>query len=323
MHFNFTDRVRKVLAMAREEAVGLRHDHVGTEHLLLALIRENEGVSAAVLAAFEVEPPQIRDRVEQAVRPGKVTISLGELPYTSQAKRALQYTMDEARALNHPYVGTEHLLLGLLRVDQGLAAQVLTGLGITLETARMHTLKLLGSPRDRQRPESPRGWLRRILEPHAPQEAPRVEREPPPRVSPQPAGFRITLDDTSSLPIYEQIIQQVQEGVATGRLQPGDRLPPVRQLADELEIAPGTVARAYGELERVGVVVTEGARGTRVAERVQQPLTPEHRPATLVGLLRPVVVAAYHLGASASELRDALQQAMRGIFDKEEGGAAS
>ncbi len=107
---------------------------------------------------------------------------------------------------------------------------------------------------------------------------------------------------------------QVQEAVATGRLQPGERLPPVRRLADQLDIAPGTVARAYGELERLGMVVTEGARGTRVAERKQNPLPEAERPDTLVGLLRPVAVAAFHLGATAAELRTALEEAMRDIF---------
>jgi len=104
--------------------------------------------------------------------------------------------------------------------------------------------------------------------------------------------------------------------VATGQLRPGDRLPTVRQLADDLDIAPGTVARAYGELERLGILVTEGARGTRVAEQ-QKPLVPDaERPNTLVGLLRPVAVAAFHLGASADELRAALDEAMKGIYDQ-------
>lgn len=145
MNYNFTDRVRKVLAMAREEAIRLQHDYVGTEHILLGLIREGEGVAAAVLMNLSVDLEQIHERIEESVRKGKATIALGELPYTSRAKKVLEYAMAEARELNHSYVGTEHLLLGLLREEKGIAAQVLNSLGVSLEDARAETLKLLGS----------------------------------------------------------------------------------------------------------------------------------------------------------------------------------
>ena len=145
MNYNFTDRVRKVLAMAREEAIRLQHDYVGTEHLLLGLIREGEGVAAAVLTNLNVDLEQIHERVEESVRKGKATIALGELPYTSRAKKVLEFAMAEARDFNHSYVGTEHLLLGLLREEKGIAAQVLNSLGVTLDEAREETLKVLGS----------------------------------------------------------------------------------------------------------------------------------------------------------------------------------
>lgn len=145
MNYNFTDRVRKVLAMAREEAIRLQHDYVGTEHILLGLIREGEGVAAAVLVDLNVDLEQIHDRVEESVRKGKATIALGELPYTSRAKKVLEFSMAEARDFNHSYVGTEHLLLGLLREEKGIAAQVLNSLGVTLDEAREDTLKILGS----------------------------------------------------------------------------------------------------------------------------------------------------------------------------------
>ena len=145
MNYNFTDRVRKVLAMAREEASRLQHDYVGTEHILLGLIREGEGVAAAVLTNLNVDLDQIHERVEESVRKGKATIALGELPYTSRAKKVLEFAMAEARDFNHSYVGTEHLLLGLLREEKGIAAQVLNSLGVTLDEARAETLKVLGS----------------------------------------------------------------------------------------------------------------------------------------------------------------------------------
>jgi ATP-dependent Clp protease ATP-binding subunit ClpC len=145
MNHNFTDRVRKVLTMAREEAIRLQHDYVGTEHLLLALIREGEGVAAAVLTNLNVDLEQIHERVEESVRKGKATIAQGDLPYTSRAKKVLEFAMAEARDFNHSYIGTEHLLLGLLREEKGIAAQVLNSLGVTLEEAREETLKVLGS----------------------------------------------------------------------------------------------------------------------------------------------------------------------------------
>jgi ATP-dependent Clp protease ATP-binding subunit ClpC len=145
MNYNFTDRVRKVLAMARDEAIRLQHDYVGTEHILLGLIREGEGVAAAVLTNLSADLDQIHERIEESVKPGKATIALGELPYTSRAKKVLEFAMAEARELNHSYVGTEHLLLGLLREEKGIAAQVLNSLGISLEEARAETLKVLGS----------------------------------------------------------------------------------------------------------------------------------------------------------------------------------
>ena len=144
-NFNFTERVRKVLSMARQEAIRLQHDYVGTEHILLGLIREGEGVAAHVLGNLGVDLDQVHERVTESVRQGKATIALGELPYTSPAKKVLEFAMSEARELNHSYVGTEHLLLGLLRESKGIAAQVLNSLGVSVEDARSETLKVLGS----------------------------------------------------------------------------------------------------------------------------------------------------------------------------------
>ncbi len=141
----FTPRSKKVLELALREALQLGHNYIGTEHILLGLIREGEGVAAAVLTNLSVDLEQVQERVEESVRRGKATIALGELPYTSRAKKVLEFAMAEARELNHQYVGTEHLLLGLLREEKGIAAEVLNQLGVTLEDARRETLKLLGS----------------------------------------------------------------------------------------------------------------------------------------------------------------------------------
>jgi ATP-dependent Clp protease ATP-binding subunit ClpC len=144
--YNFTERVRKVLAMAREEAARLHHEYVGTEHILLGLIREGEGVAAAVLQNLSVDLDEIQQKIEETVKKGKAAQTTGpDLPYTSRAKKVLELAMSEARELNHSYVGTEHLLLGLLREEKGIAAQVLTDTGVNLEAARTETLRLLGT----------------------------------------------------------------------------------------------------------------------------------------------------------------------------------
>ncbi|MFQ6047381.1 MAG: Clp protease N-terminal domain-containing protein, partial [Gemmatimonadales bacterium] len=144
--YNFTDRVRKVLQMAREEAARLHHEYVGTEHILLGLIREGEGVAAAVLTNLSVDLDEIQQKIEETVKKGKAPAPEGpDLPYTSRAKKVLELAMSEARELNHSYVGTEHLLLGLLREEKGIAAQVLADAGVNLEQARAETLRLLGS----------------------------------------------------------------------------------------------------------------------------------------------------------------------------------
>src|SRR5690348_316042 len=149
--YNFNERVRKVLAMAREEAARLHHEYVGTEHILLGLIREGEGVAATVLQNLSVELDEIQQKIEETVKKGKAAQTTGpDLPYTSRAKKVLELAMSEARELSHSYVGTEHLLLGLLREEKGIAAQVLTDAGVNLEAARAETLRILGTEMPQQ-----------------------------------------------------------------------------------------------------------------------------------------------------------------------------
>ena len=149
--YNFTERVRKVLQMAREEAQRLHLEYVGTEHVLLGLIREGEGVAAAVLQNLNVDLDEVQQKIEETVKKGKAVQATGpDLPYTSRAKKVLELAMSEARELNHSYVGTEHLLLGLLREEKGIAAQVLTEAGVNLDAARTETLRLLGTEMPQQ-----------------------------------------------------------------------------------------------------------------------------------------------------------------------------
>ena len=143
--YNFTDRVRKVLQKSREEAARLHHEYVGTEHILLGLVREGEGVATAVLTNLGVDLDNIRNAVEKAVRPGEPSAAAGpDLPYTSRAKKVLELAMNEAREMDHSFVGTEHLLLGVMREERGIGAQVLADFGVNLEQARAETLRLLG-----------------------------------------------------------------------------------------------------------------------------------------------------------------------------------
>jgi ATP-dependent Clp protease ATP-binding subunit ClpC len=146
MQDKFTERVRKVMYLAREEAGRLQHDYIGTEHLLLGLIREGEGIAANVLTNLGLDLEVIRQTVESMVAAPGSTLTLGEIPFTPKAKRVLELAIEEARQLGHNYVGTEHLLLGLIREGEGVAARVLQELGVDRKKVRDETLRLLGGP---------------------------------------------------------------------------------------------------------------------------------------------------------------------------------
>ncbi len=140
----FTDRARKVMQLANQEANRFNHEYVGTEHLLLGLIKEGSGVAANVLKNLNVDLRKIRHEVEKLVRSGPDLVTMGRLPQTPRAKKVIEFSMEEARNLNHNYVGTEHILLGLLREQEGVAAQVLMNLGLKLDQVRREVLSLLG-----------------------------------------------------------------------------------------------------------------------------------------------------------------------------------
>ncbi|MDD4953973.1 MAG: ATP-dependent Clp protease ATP-binding subunit, partial [Candidatus Omnitrophica bacterium] len=145
MFNRFTERARKVIILAKEEARRFNHDYIGTEHILLGLIREGEGVAAAVLQKMGVSLENIRLEIEKLVQPGPTTQIIGDIPFTPRAKKALELAAEEARSLGHNYIGTEHLLLGLIREGEGIASQVLLNLGLDLNTVRSEVMELLGS----------------------------------------------------------------------------------------------------------------------------------------------------------------------------------
>ena len=145
MFDKFTDRARKIIALAQKEAERFRHDYIGTEHILLGLVKEGSGVAVTALNNLGVDVEKVRKEVEKLVvghdKDGPAT----PLPFTPQAKKVLELASEEARSLGHPYIGTEHILLGLLREHESVAAQVLVNLGLKLEDVRSEILDLLGA----------------------------------------------------------------------------------------------------------------------------------------------------------------------------------
>ena len=198
--YNFTERVRKVLQMAREEAQRLHHEYVGTEHILLGLIREGEGVAAAVLQSLSVDLDDVQQRIEETVKKGKAGQTMApDLPYTSRAKKVLELAMSEARELQHSYVGTEHLLLGLLREEKGIAAQVLTDAGVNLDAARAETLRLLGTDPSASTPTS--------------------TPTPPPAAAPTPTSSTKG-EKKSKTPALDHFCRDLTQLAAEGQLDP-------------------------------------------------------------------------------------------------------
>jgi ATP-dependent Clp protease ATP-binding subunit ClpC len=146
MYERFTDRARKVMQLANQEAQRFNHEYIGTEHVLLGLVKEGSGVAANVLKNLDIDLRKVRLEVEQSIRPGPQgeQVVMGRLPHTPHAKRVIEFAIEEARGLNHNYVGTEHVMLGLLRESEGCAWDVLTNLGLKLDDARGGVRALLG-----------------------------------------------------------------------------------------------------------------------------------------------------------------------------------
>ncbi len=144
MFDKFTERAKKIINLAREEAARLGHDYIGTEHLLLGLIKEGGGVATAVLENLGLDLERIKLEVEKSINMGGGTLTLGEVPFTPRAKKVLELALEEAQALGHNYIGTEHILLGLIREGEGVAFRVLERFNVRIEKAREMTIYLLG-----------------------------------------------------------------------------------------------------------------------------------------------------------------------------------
>ncbi|MGK0518868.1 MAG: ATP-dependent Clp protease ATP-binding subunit ClpC, partial [Planctomycetota bacterium] len=161
MFDRFTDRAKKVMSFARQEAMKFNHEYIGTEHILLGLVQEGSGVAANVLKNMSIDLEKIRHEVEKIVKTGPSMVTMGQLPFTPRAKKVLELSLEEASQLSHNYIGTEHLLLGLIRENEGIAAQVLMNLGIKLDEVREEVLEFLGASEggddDNDGPESSGG----------------------------------------------------------------------------------------------------------------------------------------------------------------------
>jgi GntR family transcriptional regulator len=266
--YEYTSEVRRVIAAANKEAVRLNHGAVGTEHMLLAALRES--ATTDLLRAWGVTPEEVQRAIESRVKPGEVE-SDGSRPLAPDARQALGSAMAAGRAEGGT-VTLAHLLSGV--IAEGLAAAI----------------------------------VREV------RESPTVTAGNPLHIPPELPQSIVELDDESTMPLTEQIVAQITEAVAIGRLVPGERLPAVRQLADILQIAPGTVARAYSELERRNIVATDRARGTRISFELGSSNVARSDTSKLSAAFRPIVVDAFHAGAGSVEVRAALEEAMRDIY---------
>ena len=157
MFDRFTDRAKKVMNLARQEAQRFNHEYLGTEHILLGLVQEGSGVAANVLKNMSIDLTKIRAEVEKIVKTGPSMVTMGQLPFTPRAKKVLELSMEEASNLGHNYIGTEHLLLGLIKENEGIAAQVLMNLGVKLEDVRDEVLDVLGANTDESEEEEESG----------------------------------------------------------------------------------------------------------------------------------------------------------------------
>jgi ATP-dependent Clp protease ATP-binding subunit ClpC len=142
----FTERAKQVVVLAQDEARALKHNYIGTEHILLGLLREEEGLAARVLESLDITVEEVREQVKRLVGQGDEEIVTGQIPFTPRAKKVLELALREALSLGHNYIGTEHVLLGIVREDQGVAARILLDFDADAEKIRDETIRMLSGP---------------------------------------------------------------------------------------------------------------------------------------------------------------------------------
>jgi ATP-dependent Clp protease ATP-binding subunit ClpA len=161
----FTERARQVVVLAQDEAVALKHNYIGTEHILLGLLREEEGLAARVLESLDITVEEVRAQVTRVIGQGDQPPTTGQIPFTPRAKKVLELALREAMALGHNYIGTEHILLGVARENQGVAARILLDFDVDAEKVRNEVMRMLGgrAVHPREDPEL-RAELERVRE---------------------------------------------------------------------------------------------------------------------------------------------------------------
>jgi len=269
------DEVREALRGTREIALQSGASQVSPEILLLGLLSRDRFEACRVLTGLGIQPSDLQRELKRGLRPAAPPRG------KNRQRTEFPYTFRAKRVLGNAMSAAR-----ALKQSVSTAHLLLAVSDETSEAGKLLRGRGAG-------PEQIRARLKRDSVPEA--------------------QLAITIDDNSDRQIYDQIVSQIREAIATSSLRPGDRLPAIRRLADQLGIAPGTVARAYAELETAQVIMTDGPRGTFVAEP-PLPTPPSARPIAMRDLFRPVVVAGFHLGAQANELRAALEEAMRDIY---------
>jgi ATP-dependent Clp protease ATP-binding subunit ClpC len=145
MFERFTERARQVVVLAQDEARLLKHNYIGTEHLLLGLLREEEGIAARVLESLDITLEEVRAQVARVIGEGE-GVTTGQIPFTPRAKKVLELSLREGLALGHDYIGTEHILLGLVRENEGVAARIMLDFDADAEKIRREIIRMLSSP---------------------------------------------------------------------------------------------------------------------------------------------------------------------------------
>jgi ATP-dependent Clp protease ATP-binding subunit ClpC len=277
MSNRFTERAQRVILIAQEEAKRLNHDYVGTEHLLLGLIALGEGVAAQVLANLGVDLRRVRSEVEKIVGTGDNVMLLGEIPFTPRAKKVLELAVEEAQNMGHNYVGTEHLLLGLIREEEGVAARVLENLGVRLDVVREEVISLLGEAHAGPAPAASH---------HAP--APRTKSKTP------------TLDEFG-----RDLTQMAKEG----------KLDPVIGREDEIErLTQILLRRTKNNPVLIG---DPGVGKTAIVEGLAQKISSEDSPELLQGKrvvtldLAAVVAGTKYRGEFEQRLKNIMEEIRR------------
>ena len=280
MGTRFTDRAQRVILIAQEEAKRLNHDYVGTEHILLGLIALSEGVASQVFQNLGIDLRKVRAEIEKIVGTGDNMMLLGEIPFTPRAKKVLEYAVEEAQHMGHSYIGTEHILLGLIREEEGVAARVLENLGLKLDTVREEVLSILGE----------------------------MEQKDSPKETPQPKSHAAHAGPKSKTktPILDEFARDMTQMARDGRLDP------VIGRSDEIERVIQVLGR---RTKNNPVLVGEpGVGKTAIVEGLAQKIASGEISDTLIGKrLLSLDLASIVAG---TKYRGEFEQRLKGIIEE-------